>query len=179
MTSRTLPADGSGGASTISVQDAGRVLEFDGRMLADISTETQHDPRWLEMELYKLSDGTERYVLHLVGRSVVYHERHSPCNRGVKHSPSDQEWPADAEACQYCKPMDWRDPSAPAEYDLEMDRHTAYVCSTADDVVNYLRESSRHQRASGNLSAPAQRLLDAAAINDGGVAAATTTVERL
>jgi hypothetical protein len=175
MTTDIRPDNGDG--ITIQVQDASRVLEFHGHLLSEISTETHDGPRWLEMDLYKVDDG--RYVLHLVGRSVVYHTHRSSCNRGIPRHITDTDWPADAEPCKVCSPDYWRGIGPEAEFDLEMDRHTSYVCATADDVVTQLRESSRHQRSPSTLSAPAQRLLDAAALIDSDIAKSITVVEKI
>jgi hypothetical protein len=192
-----------GGSSTFYVQDASRVLKFTGVLLSEISTETRTGPRWLEMDLYKRDPDEEHprglYVLHLVGRSVVYHTHRSACNRGIPRTPTDTDWAADAEPCRDCSPPYWalkeangypqRDPVTrelkpdPAytstQFDLEMDRHTSYICATADEVVEQLKESSRHQRSPSTLSAPAQRLLDAAALIDADVAKAITVVEEI
>lgn len=203
MNSSAQPASGTQTEQTeFKVQDTRGTKEFTGILLSEVSTETREGPRWLEMDLYRITDGvnTGSYVLHLVGRSVVYHAHRSTCNRGIPRTPRDEDWAADAEPCRVCKPPYWavtddatgnpmRDsvtrelvPNTDfvtTEFDLEMDRHTAFLCATAEAVVAQLEESSRHQRSPSKLSAPAQRLLDAAALIDPDIAKAITVVEKI
>lgn len=164
----------------IRVKDASRTLEFKGELLGEISTETPDEPRWLEIELYRVTDGTNRYVLHLVGRSVVYHQYKGSCNRGVPASIS--EFPRDAEPCDKCHPPEWADLPDDVKFDLEIDRHTTHVCDSPTDVVDHLKVPNRNGRnktSVGTLSGPAQRLLDIIAPIDPDIAAVTSTVERL
>jgi len=155
------------------VQDVDRVLEFEGTMITNITTEVPDSPRWLELELYRLTDGTDRYVLHVVGRSVVFHLHDGPCNTGVE-TPFDQ-LPEDSEPCFKCKPI--RAVEEIDTVDLESDRHTVHVCDTAADVVSKLRLP--RGGASGSFSAPSRRLLDHAAMSDDGIRAAISPVQRL
>jgi len=152
------------------VQDVDRVIEFEGTLITNITTEVPESPRWLELELYRLTDGTDRYVLHVVGRSVVYHVHDGACNTGVAVDP--QDLPEDSEPCFKCKPF-----AGDGTVDLESDRHTVHVCDTASDVVDKLRLP--RGGASGSFSAPSRRLLDHAAMSDDGIRAAISPVQRL
>lgn len=185
------------GAETqvIRVPDAGRTLEFPGVLLGEVSTQIRDNPRWLEISLYKVTDGTGRYVLHLCGASVVYHRHKGPCNTGVPTLAAAM--PLDAEPCRICRPspipdeesdlMAWSmDDPVKGEghwtplWDLEQDRYTTYRCKNAEEVVERLRKPrNRKYDDSGTLSAPAQRLLDLVAPKDEDLARIVHAVERL
>lgn len=150
-------------------------------MLSDVSTETDRAPRWTEMALYKVTDG--RYVLSVVGRSVVYHEHAGLCNSGVP-TPVDQlgdDLLEDLEPCQRCEPPETRDLAGVLTVDLEEDRHTVHVCANADAVVEKLRnpKATSTSRGTGMISGPGQRLLAIAASVDEGIRGAVTVVDRI
>lgn len=147
--------------SLFRLRDVARTVEFYGIELARVSTETSSQPRWTTMELYRTDDG--RYVLSVVGHSVVYHVHESSCNSGVETPVSDV--PPDAEPCPRCRPQ-------PVDYlvddtttvDMEEDYPTVSVCSSTADVITRLR--ARRNGSVGPLSRPAMRLLKTAATID-------------
>jgi hypothetical protein len=216
----TLPSQ----PGKVIVQDADRRLEFRGYLLHRVSTEVRHKPQWLEIELWKVTDGSGRYVLHFVGKSVLVHEEGSDCNAGI---PTPTEMLAsDAEPCWKCRP-DIEHAKPGTVFEAETDRHKAEVCDgrlddtgrtieilpvesviylknngftlnedisvpitelsemalwylSARDVLRHLRESWRRRpEMSGTLSAPAQRLIDAAGVKDPAINAAAHVVEQL
>lgn len=163
------------------VRDGLARIKFIGDQLAAVSTETTVQPRWIELELYRVDQappGYEgRYYIHTIGRSVVFHVRDSTCNTGIP-IPLGQ-LPDDAEPCPRCQPdvrlirvpgttdtFEWVGPAD--RVDLESDRHTTHPCKTASDVVTQLEGKSGP--AKGKLSAPAQRLLEIAALADEDIA---------
>lgn len=161
------------------VRDGLRRIRFSGSLLASVSTETNRKPQWIELELYTHEPGDEypgRYFLHVIGRSVRYHQNGSECNTGV---PTPwEELPEDAEPCPQCRPPSLPLPGTPRgegqAVDLESDRHTLHDCETTADVVHKLARGG-----AGKLSAPAQRLLEIAAQADRGLAAALDTTQIL
>ena len=195
------------GPAIIHIQDAAQVYEITGVVVDSISTEVPQKPQWLEITLYRCHDGTGRYVLQFVGRSVLYHTAGSQCNTGVPTLAGDDVFPKDAEPCRRCKPP--RITSSSWEslkdklFDLEMDRHKVEVADgRADDellaaaagmttedqrwdasarVVLQLLHDSWQQRPSSTatLTTPAQRLVDKAASHDPHIAAAVRRVVRL
>lgn len=160
----------------IRIRDAARTIEFEGTMLSDVSTETDSNPRWTEMELYLTVDG--RYVLTIIGRSVVYHDSAGRCNSGVPTPVGeiDPELRDELEPCPRCNPPGPDDLAGTVTIDLEEDRHVVHVCATAADVVRKLRNP---KSSSSSISGPGQRLLAIAARCDDGIMAATTTVDQL
>ncbi len=177
----TSPPTNESSGELLQVRDADRVLEFHGTELAYVSTETAASPRWTEMSLFHLTDGTDRYVLQTVGRSVIYHGHDSACNSGTATRALDL--PEDAEPCPRCRPRVF-DPDLEAvtdgdTVDLESDRYGVHVCAAAGDVITRLRISRVNAGALDSFSAPAMRLLDHARQVDAGIAAALQVVERL
>lgn len=147
-----------------------RTLEFQGTLVEDATTETAEQQRWTELELYRVTDGTGRYVLHVLGRSVVYHAHGSACNTGTPTRMGDLD--EDAEPCRDCGPGC---PGADELVDRETDRASAYVCETVGEVLDHLRS----RRAPDRFTAPGLKLLEKVIAVDDVFASAMRTVERL
>jgi hypothetical protein len=166
----------------VRVPDAGKSLEFHGSLLGQVSTQIRNQPRWLEISLYKVLDGTGRYVLHLCGASVVYHRHNGTCNTGVPTAADHM--PLDGEPCRICQPVPVpEDPGSAVLgglWDLETDRHTTFVCMSAEEVIEKLRKPRNQKHVDGGtLSAPAQRLLDLVAPRDDNFARIRQAVQRI
>ena len=161
---------------TIRVRDAARIREFEGYRIAEVSTDNQINPRWTEMELYRTADG--RYVLCIIGRSVVYHQHGGSCNSGVPTpiAKLERDLLEELEPCMRCAPAEPEDLPSVNTIDMEEDRHAAHVCDVAADVIAKLRDP---KSASGSISGPGQRLLATAARVDDGIRAQMTHVERI
>lgn len=147
-----------------------RTLEFQGELVESATMETAEQQRWTELELYRVTDGTGRYVLYVLGRSVVYHVHDGACNTGTPMKVRDLD--EDAEPCKECHPdgleMD-------ALVDRETDRSSAYVCETVAEVLDHLRS----RRAPDRFTAPGLKLLEKVVAVDEVFARAMRTVERL
>lgn len=162
----------------IRVRDSARILEFSGEMLAEVSTENPTLPRWTEMRLYKVTDGTNRYVLSIIGRSVVYHVTNGICNAGVPVTA--EKLPGDAEPCRRCTPPRSDALDDDVQIDLEEDRYTVHVVDGPDAVVSKLRNPrTATETRLGAISGPGQRLLAIAAAADPGMYNAVMVVDRL
>ena len=109
----------------VRVQDADRIREFYGYMMHRVSTEVAHKPQWLEIELWKFTDGTCRYLLHFTGRSVLVHTPDSDCNTGIPIPASGLH--PDSESCRRCRP-DFRNAGPDDIFEAETDRHKIEVC---------------------------------------------------
>ncbi len=141
-------------------------VEFTGKLLGDIDNERRGRPRWAEIRLYKYvvldparrSYGSQEYLLHTMGHSVVYHRHDSPCNRGVEVPVEEfaerAEFPQDLEPCadvvlrgrvasRGCYPPDWRTAAEGTPFGLEVLRHTKFALATADDVLQQLRRPAK------------------------------------
>lgn len=176
-TQRTIKTDNTNAGpigDVIRVQDAGDTKQFRGVKLSWVSTESERTPRWTEMALYKMTDGTERYVLHVIGRSVIYHEVGSACNSGV--STNSTNVPGDAEPCFKCNPANRGGIPIEDVVAMEEDRYTVHVCATPERVVAQLRNPRMGGRTAGVISGPGQRLLNEAALKDDGIRNMITTV---
>jgi len=173
----------------IQVRHVDSVLEFVGERVTDSSSDDRTQPRWTDLTLYRLTDGSGRYVLQVVGRSVVYHAV-SGCERGVHVSLRELadhyldeacEEPV-PEPCPVCKPVDIEaDLSAVTPGDLvvkmEVDRYSAYECRGVDELLQRLRLTQQVKGA--GFSMPSLLLLDRAKVADPAIAAALSRIRRL
>lgn len=163
------------GVETFRVRDTTRTIEFEGELLAHVTTESPNSPRWSVFDLYKLADGSDRYVLAITGRSVLYHVHDGDCNTGVPTLIG--KLPPDAEPCPKCQPPGYALDADPSEFvDMEEDYHNVSVCRGRTEVE--LKLKTRHDGTVGVLSRPAVRLLQLAALRDP-VFDARSAVERL
>lgn len=160
------------------LRDSYREVEFEGILLGEVSTDNGSSPRWTEMELYKIADGSNRYVLSVVGRSLVYHAHESQCNSGVPVATS--EITEDCEPCFKCNPPAPHALELSMTVDLEEDRPQVHVVADPKDLMKKLR--SPHGQT---ISGPGQRLLAISAVyengrvKDRGIYDAIHVVERL
>ena len=136
-------------------------LEFWGRFLDKVDTDSGDRLRWAELRLYKYLDtnpehddswdlddgfrgtyGQEIWLLYTVGHSLVYHAADSSCNRGVRSKVS--EFPAanadheDLEPCEQCSPADWETVNPDEEFRLEITWYSYTPCATGEAVVRSL-----------------------------------------
>lgn len=159
------------GAQVITVRDDMGPLEFVGETVADLSWsydeayERGHT-RWTDITLYRvLQDGAQyKYVIQIVGRSVLYHRLNGPCHRGVNVPVGlvrqDDERYQSLDPCPNagCQPADLEEFGDNDIVSVEENLYTLYKCPTADYVVEVMYERGGRDRKSG-LS---QKLLQAA-----------------
>ena len=160
----------------ITIEAADGPKEFLGKVLVEVTTEKPYSPRWTEMKLCQKFDDDMQptgYVLYSLGRSVVYHDVHGDCHKGVRTLVSDLI--SDAEPCQEpgCQPEDFHLLPGDSYVRMEEDRPKFFVCRTAGDVVARLRFNG------GNISGIGQQLLREAAVIDTEFAAIFNRVERI
>lgn len=142
-------------------------LEFRGELLSDVTTDNGRSPRWTDMKLYRITEGANagKYVLGIIGCTVVYHRHGSDCNTGVPTAFG--ELPEEAEPCERCTPPGDADRSLMV--DLEEEWRNVQVCDDSAAVVEVLRATNRGKRAqgrAGSLSRPAEQLLQRAMRKD-------------
>jgi hypothetical protein len=145
------------------LRDSYREVEFVGELLSEVSTDNNSSPRWTEMELYKITDGpsTGKYVLSVMGRSVVYHGHNGACNSGVPVSV--KEISEEFEPCHRCNPPSPAKLGATLTVDLEEDRPQVHVVGDPQELLRKL-----HNPRANAISGPGQRLLAIAALHDDG-----------
>jgi hypothetical protein len=183
----TAPAASSPEPGLVRVPSDDGALEFSGQLIGSASTEQQCKPRWVELALYQVTDGTGRYILHRVGRSLAYHRAGGPCNRGVV-IPAN-ELMLDAQPCPACRPPARSIvASMPgATVAEETDYHATVVCDTPEKVLDRLRmrdpmaalDEDGDGMIRGSYSEPAQRLLQAAQRADPAFGEALNVIRRL
>lgn len=173
----------------VRIRNVKEILEFPGELVTDSSSDDRNQPRWTELVLYRLTDGTRRYVLQTIGRSVVYHAV-TGCvhgDRGVRVRLADladrylaEDCTDDIpEPCPDCQPLDIEAVTASddLEVKMEVDRYAAYVCDDVDGLLRRLELTKG--KSSGQFSMPALLLLDRARVLDPAIAAALSQVRRL
>lgn len=172
----------------VRVRDIREVLEFQGELVTDSSSDDRNQPRWTELVLYRFTDGTGRYALQTIGRSVIYHAA-TGCvqgDRGVRVKLADladrylaEDCTDDVpEPCPDCRPLDIEavESDDDLEVKMEVDRYTAYVCGNVDELLQRLQLT---KGSPGQYSMPALLLLDRARVVDPVIAAALSHVRRL
>lgn len=157
----------------IRLRTAGPSMQFQGVLVAssssDITTTKPVKPQWTELELYRKTDGSNDYVLHVIARSVVYHAKNG-CDNGVYVNLRDL---ADRyldpkcvdpvpEPCAVCHPQDIEDDNITSDVivSAEVDWHTVYVCHTLGDLLTNLRQTKGPK--AGQFGMPALILLERA-----------------
>jgi hypothetical protein len=174
-------------AGLVRVKNDDEVLEFAGEVVATATTRQPGKVRWLDITLYRVTDGTGRYVIARTGRSLAVHRQHG-CNRGVPMPVS--ELPDDSVPCHICATPELAVlkmmPQGVAN--READHHSATVCANATEMLARLRlrgaspsedDGSLPHNGGNAYSAPAQRLLDEARLKDPVVEAAASVIRRL
>lgn len=149
---------------TIRVQDKYDMVEFRGVQLADVSTETPSSVRWTEISIYRTEAG--RYIIHRVGRSVLYHAVDATCNTGVPATVGElvgDDVYDDLQPCTRCHPGDLDDLNLKTVVLRELDKHSVDVCDAGQVYDRLLLH-----RAGGEtfMSNPAQRAYDTALAAD-------------
>jgi hypothetical protein len=143
----------------IQVRDGSRILQFEGRLIAQSSSWRRGSYRWVEFHLYRVTSGV--YVLARVGMSLLYHvpECDVVYRNNLKPAPR-ADLDRDARPCDRCMPDRARtDTICP-----EKPRYWAQVCETPEAVLDALYKFD--DAGSKYLTLVAQRLLDEASDED-------------
>lgn len=153
----------SGGGNRVRVRDQDGPLEFQGEMVADLSwtyemAKTYGHLRWTDLTLYRVTqEGSPyKYVLQVVGRSLVYHAVSGVCRSGINLTVSmvyqDQARYEALEACQQCSPPDLDDMDLSATVSVEEDLPTLYRCRDAADFLEVMGKRIAQERNRNGLS---------------------------
>lgn len=180
MTTAATEQPGPGTPHHYELYDQYEVVAFSGWRLAHASTEPDsRTPRWTEISIYKTTGG--QYVVHTVGRSLVFHRHGGPCQRGVR--TEYDELPDGAVGCRRCWDSDDVEELAEQQgtgqrpdVDLELDRFTVKIVD-ATGVPPALEDRRPGRQAA--VSGVGQRALDQAADQDDELFAAITRVRQV
>lgn len=130
-----------------------RIIEFEGRLLGEVSSRRSQAPRWTELRLYRTDAGV--YVLEKVGASVVVHAPNCSDIMGSlprfqeKHpgaDPTDSKW----WFCERCGDLAVRDITSLL---VESNRYWAIIAEDPADIVDSL-----YRRKNGARSMPRMSL---------------------
>lgn len=153
-----------------------RTLEFDGDLLASQSSWRPGSPRWMELKLFKTTNGV--YVLSKIGRSMVVHSPDCEIPRDQfgnrPELPRFQEMHPGADpftpeffVCEECEAG-----GADGDFtriEIEEDR---YFAAHSDDPRDMIEELYRRKGGAKSLQRMAVDLLEEASKNDEGIARA-------
>lgn len=144
------------------VKDGSRLLQFNGKVLAESSSWRRGSNRWIEFKLFRTENGS--YILSRIGVSMIFH---SPTCFLVKRyglrEIAAENLDSNAVQCEECNPT----------FDLplvfpETHRYWAQVSDEPDAVLEALYKFD--QGGARYLTNVAQRLLEDAAEVDSGIA---------
>jgi hypothetical protein len=140
------------------VKDGSRVLQFEGRVLGESSSEAKDSTRWIEFKLYKTESGS--YILSRVGVSLVYHGAACSLVRKYKlHEVKSYDVREDAKPCEECMPSRQLPMLFP-----EKERTWAQVSDNPEAVLEALYK--HNYDGTKYLTKVAKRLLEKAATLD-------------
>lgn len=140
------------------VKDGSRILQFNGKILAESSSWRRHSERWIEFCLYRTDNGS--YVLSRIGVSLVFHGAACPLVKQhnlTEDNPKNLE--DDAVPCDECNPIKNLPVVFPEKY-----RYWAQVSEDPKAVIDALYKYGKNGEK--YLTLVAQRLLEEAAEND-------------
>lgn len=181
MTGETAPQRAEPAAVTyhdqpqrLRVEDQHQTIEFDGARIGFASTETAETSRWTEIEIFRTA--SDKYIVHRVGVSLIYHDAAAVCASGSLTDVSDLR-KNDNDPCDRCRPQPVSQLSDGVRVRRETDRHSSDVVKTPQELIKAL--SLRRTNGSTYLSAVARDALVDAAGHDTAIAALTSTVIRV
>lgn len=146
------------------INDENGITTLDGTLLALSSSQRDDSDRWIEFWLYR-TDDSERYVLHRIGRSTVYHVL--PCRTVNPETAyeTDAIGLDDLSPCGVCAPN--RKPRLDTVW-RESDRYRLRVFEDATGLVDELHRIN--ENGMRYLTNVARRLLNKAAGKDEAIA---------
>ena len=125
----------------ITDYDGRTLAEFDGELVAEVTTDDGERARWIEMKLYRRSDG-KGWLIHRLSDSVLYHREDTACRTPKNARPGQPATAADldegSEPCANCKPPQLRELPPDAAVRIEVPRHTVHLANTEQEVVDNL-----------------------------------------
>lgn len=149
----------------VRIEGNRKATEFQGTLVAEVSTYGPDRSRWFEMRLWHHSDGG--WVVDRVSMSVRYHASNTTCRRNddrLMGTPTKvADLPPEAEPCPDCDPA-WPDElSGETRVRFEAPRHTVIHCPTARDVIEAVTVDRNRPGSQPFASGPATELLTKAA----------------
>lgn len=141
-----------------TVKDGQRLLQFNGKRLAESSSWRDGSTRWIEFQLYKTENGS--YILSRVGASTVFHGAACPLVERYKLVEAEYSSLSNyAVPCLECQPTEEASLVFPEKY-----RYWAQVseepAAVLEALYKYDNSGARY------LTNVAQRLLESAVEKD-------------
>lgn len=104
--------------------------------LAFVTSQERDSLRWTEITIDKTHQGN--YVVHVLGCSDVYHRFVTPCHTQGNVVPGSVVEAEGGKPCPVCEPTLNPD----AQYRLEVDQSSVWVCNTHAEVIAALQMES-------------------------------------
>lgn len=168
----------------VKIEDRFLAKEFDGTRIGNVSTRRHGIPRWADLEVYKMDDGSG-WLIHRTGMSTVYHTAGTSCRtasgeqRGQPATTADL--PDNPVSCGQCEPPWPEDLEADEVLRFEFPRHSFDTFTSPGDVVTFLTTiyNRRTRHTATVMSEPVTELLRQCRLNDPDFASAPRPVERI
>lgn len=127
-----------------------------GEFIEEVDNDRGDRPRWAQIQLWTCRlDESKWYLIYTIGHSVIYHENESPCGKGIPVPVPEfpllgtpgmttaTEAAEDLEACERCRPGDWRDAGDGDTFDVEYTWYRYQWCRDAAAVLDGLRREAK------------------------------------
>jgi hypothetical protein len=168
----------------VKIEDRHMVKEIHGEQIGHESTRKPRIPRWVEITVYRLDDGSG-WTIHRVGQSLVYHVSDTACHTARGDQSGEPallaDLPSDAHSCNECMP-----PYPTELYDderirFEFPRHSFDTFRTPAEATEFLMTVRDREtgRPSTVLTEPVAALLRQCRENDPDWASAPKPVESI
>lgn len=160
-----------------------RNFKFIGVELSRISTRKPGRPQWLELELYRITEGpnTGHYVLSTIAYSDVYHGGPRGCDKGISMTFGEAlQQTSSARPCGDCVPPrpGQIGPGFPVR--MEEDIHKTIRYATVPELLEAMAvKQDVGMLKAGEMSGPSKSLLHEAATKDTKIYTALTGTIRM
>lgn len=158
-------------------------VPFTGVELAHVSTKRPGRHQWLELELYRITEGpnTGHYVLTTIAYSDRYHGGPRGCAKGISMTFGEAlKQATSAQPCPDCAPPrpSQIGPGFPVR--MEEDIHETIRYETVDDLIEGRKlEYDTGKLKAGSMSAPSKGLMHEAATKDPAIREALSGTVRM
>jgi len=115
--------------------------QFEGELVAEVSTDDGERARWIEIKLYRRTDA-DGWIIHRMSDSVLYHHIDTTCRTPKSARPGQPMTAADlqdgAEPCGNCRPPEPDDMPPDHPIRIEVARNVVHPWNTEKQVVDDL-----------------------------------------
>lgn len=110
------------------LSDGPRSVRFSGANLATVDADDGERIRWIELSLFKTLAG--KYIVHQVGKTVVYHRNDGTCKPKLFNLMRYYDLPEESAPCPVCLP-----PDVAVERDIDGDVEVRYEADLSRVII--------------------------------------------